>query len=121
LQTATRLLHRHRGERGKADDVAGGEDVRHLGAKLRVDLDVAARVGFDADRGEAEARGGARATSREQKVRAFQRAPVRRPLTGQARRGEETSWQSPSPVLVPLVLQLPLVRPTRRFALSWLE
>ncbi len=48
------LLHRHRGQAGKADHVAHGEDMRLLGAVLRVDRDAAARVGFDAGRGQVQ-------------------------------------------------------------------
>ena len=46
------LLHRDRGQAGKADHVADGEDVRHLGAEVLVDGDAAARVGFDAGGGQ---------------------------------------------------------------------
>jgi hypothetical protein len=51
------LIHRGRGERREADDVAGGVDVRHGGAEVRVDRDPAALVGREADRFEAQAVG----------------------------------------------------------------
>ena len=46
------LLHGDGGERGEADDVADGEDVRDLGPEVLVDRDAAAGVGFDAGGGE---------------------------------------------------------------------
>src|SRR5579883_1370456 len=48
------LLHGDRGQARKADDVACGEDVGLLGAVFVVDRDSAARVGFEAGRGEVQ-------------------------------------------------------------------
>ncbi len=40
------LFHRYRSQAGKADHVADGEDVGHLGAIVLVDGDPAAPIGF---------------------------------------------------------------------------
>ena len=48
------LLHRDRGQRRKADHVADGVDVRHLGLVVLVDGDAAALVGFKAGGGQVE-------------------------------------------------------------------
>ena len=42
------LLHRRAGQRGEADDVAHGVDVRHCGLEVLVALEPAAIVGFEA-------------------------------------------------------------------------
>ena len=52
LALVRRLMRQHR----LADDVADGEDMRHVGAHLPVDRDVAALVDGDARRGGADAR-----------------------------------------------------------------
>ena len=49
-----RLLHRRRCQRGKADDVAGGVDVRHAGLIVLVDDDQSAVSGLHADGFEIE-------------------------------------------------------------------
>ena len=48
VRRRTALLHRGRGQRREADDVADGVDVRHRGAVVLVDRDPAAPVGGQA-------------------------------------------------------------------------
>jgi hypothetical protein len=60
------LLHRHRREGRKSDQVADREDVRHLGMELPVHRDAAAWIGFEAGGGEIEVVDGALAADRVQ-------------------------------------------------------
>ncbi len=53
------LLHGDRGQRGKADHIADGEDVLDLGLEVLVDGDAAAIVGFEAGGGKVEVVDGA--------------------------------------------------------------
>ena len=53
-------------ERGKADHIAGGGDVRHFGLKQRVDLEAAAIVGGESGLVERKLCGGADAADREE-------------------------------------------------------
>ena len=63
---AAALLHRRAGERGEADDVADGVNVRHGGLELRVAADAAAFVDFQAGPVEAKRVGVAGAADAEQ-------------------------------------------------------
>ena len=60
------LFHAGRRERGEADDITGGEDAAAAGAVARVDLDVGAFVGLDADVFQPNVSGIAVATERPQ-------------------------------------------------------
>ena len=62
----TALLRGRRRETRIADDVAGGEDVRHRGPKRVIDLEPAAVIGRQARGREIEALGGRQPAGREQ-------------------------------------------------------